>query len=61
MTHHAGFQGPSRASRLAGPECAMGLDSIAIAIVRDRRRLWLGWLGWSGPILTQRVRTREAG
>jgi hypothetical protein len=32
-----------------------------IAIVRDRRRLWLGWLGRNGPTLTQRVRTREAG
>ena len=52
------------ASRLAGPECAAARGSIGswrtIAIVRDRRRLWLGWLGWNGPTLTQRVRTREA-
>jgi hypothetical protein len=60
MTHLAGFHRPSRASRLAGPESAAARGSIGswqtIAIVRDRRRLWLGWLGWNGPTLTQRVR-----
>jgi hypothetical protein len=42
-----------------------GRGSIAnwwtIAILRDQRRLWLDWLGWNGPTLTQPVRTREAG
>jgi hypothetical protein len=29
-----------------------------IAIARDRRRVWPGWLGWNAPTLTHRVRTR---
>src|SRR5215470_18613179 len=49
----------SRAAHLAALEYAAGHDSMAswrtIAIARDRRQVWPGWLGWNAPTLTQGV------
>jgi hypothetical protein len=43
-------------------ESAAGRGSLTgwrtIAIARDRRRVWPGWLGWNAPTLTHRARTR---
>jgi hypothetical protein len=46
IRHRADFHRPSRA------------NWRTIVIAQDRRRAWLGWLGWNAPTHSRRVRTR---